>query len=414
MALSKKGWISAGVGAVVVLAAAGYGLVTYEGRLWDQTVSQIIAERPGGATLAYVESGRTWRTRDFRVTAEGPNGVIAAWTGHAAMGWGTRTRLKLDQEVGFGQLFNAPGDGEDITEELILDVTPTGKPRPVRWRLGSMTVVERDANLVCSLEPMELTIHLEEKGNWGKVDLKGLACTDLQKKPLLTAQKLSAKLVYPADRPLAAFEMKTGPFAMEDLEGEGFSLNLSTEPMAAKKSEKAESDPKAPVWEERLSVAIVKPKAEGENPDRVSADLRLTGMSDAFMKEMVEVSNRFASDLAAPARFFELWYEGYVNRELALVLDSMKYVKGRQTATLTGRFEATVDEKSVAHFGSFDLSIPESFIPRETIAEPMLNGEVKLISGVYQSHIDINQQGIFMNGQFVSNPGFLLLLLPAR
>lgn len=403
MTTTKRIGVAAGV--LVLLAGSVFGLVHWEGRMWDARVEKIAANPPQGLKVTYEETGRTWRTRAFRVRAEA-QGLAAAWEGSAEMGWGTRTVLSLNLEEGFGKSIRESGVS-GYRDSMVVETSVSGAMKPVLWRLDALEFKDPASGDVCTTEPLLLTAHETDGKTAVTGSLGGFACR-FGDGTAASIKDLVLNFAVHEDRPIADFSFSGGKFDAEELQGDGFSVKLTSRRM--EDGEKASPADEAR-WEERMDVEVKKPRVEGEAADRVGYTVRLSGLTGAFIDTVTQASEAAALDPLAGWRVLGLWRDAFMKGEIAVMLDDAFYEARDKTAHLTGalRYEAS-PQTGIPQYGLFELRIPEALVQPATIADGLASGELKLVNGEYTTKIEITAGGIFANDQPLAGPGIYQLL----
>ena len=405
--MSGKIWIG-GVSFLAALAAAGAGLVCWEGRVWDEKVREFAANPPAGMKVVYEETGRTWRSRTFRVRAEAAGGLTALWRGHASMGWGTHTSLSLELTEGVGLALAGKGI-EGYRDAMTVETSVTGAVKPLVWRIDPLTIKDRETGGVCRTEP--LVIEAYEAAGRASVTagLEGIVCRSPEDAETANLKGLAFGMTFTEGKPLADLTVSGGAFSAEGLTGEGFSLTLTSERMARKSGAEPEQNAgeKAVRWEERVAVSVEKPRAESDSADRVGFTLRITNLTEDF----INAATGAAADPAAALGVVALWGGAFMKDGLAVELDEAQYVRGKERAVLTGRLAYAEDLKTgIPRWGAFSLTIPQDLIAPATIAEPLSRGQLKLVDGAYRAYVELTAGGIFSNNVPVAGPGVYQLL----
>lgn len=396
--MSKK--ILIGCAALTAAVAAGIGVVCWEGRVWDEQVRAFAAEPPAGVKVTFEETGRTWRTRSFRLRAEAPGGLTALWRGHASMGWGTHTSLSLELTEGVGLALSAAGI-EGYRDAMTVETSVTGAVKPVIWRIDPLTIKDAGSGQICRTEPLVIEA-MEDAGKASmKAGLEGVVCSSPAGAQTANLKGLAFGMQLTDGKPLADLTVSGGPFSAEGLTGDGFSLALTSVKAAAK------PEMKTPRWEERIAFSVEKPSAEGERADRIGFTMRLTNLTEDF----INASTGAASSPAAALGVLGLWREAFMKDGLTVELDEAQYVRGDDRAVLAGRLAYVEDPKTgIPRWGDFSLTIPQTLVAPATIADPLARGQLKLIDGAYKAHVEFTAGGIFSNGVSVAGPGIYQLL----
>ena len=404
MTTTKKAAAAAGL--LVLLAGGAFGLIHWEGRMWDERIQEIAANPPEGIRVIYEEVGRTWRTRTFRVRAEA-QGLLAAWEGSAEMGWGTRTVLELSLEEGLGRSIRDSGV-KGYRDSMVVETSVSGALKPVIWRLDALEFKDAASGDVCTTEPLVVTAH--ETGGKTSVtgSLGGFACR-FGDGASSSVKDLVMNFSSEESRPIADLSLSGGKFDAEELKGEGFSVKLTSRRMDQKD---AASAPAADVRrEERMDVEVKAPSIEGEAADRVGFTVRLSGLTGAFIERVTAASEAAAADPLAGWRVLGLWREAFMKKEIGVTLDDGFYEAKGKTAHLSGTLLYDDSPKTgIPTYGVFELRIPEALVAPATIADGVARGELKLVNGEYTSKIEITAGGIFANGEPLAGPGVYQLL----
>lgn len=405
--MSGKIWIG-GAALLAALAAAGAGLVCWEGRVWDEKVREFAANPPAGMKVVYEETGRTWRSRTFRVRAEAAGGLTALWRGHASMGWGTHTLLSLEPTEGVGLALAGKGI-EGYHDAMTIETSVTGAVKPLVWRIDPLTIKDRETGGSCRTEPLVIEAHEAAGRASVTAGLEGIVCRSPEGAETANLKGLAFGMTFQDGRPLADLTVSGGAFSAEGLAGDGFSLTLTSQKMERKSAEKpeTESGDKAVRWEERVALSVEKPRAEGEVADRVGFKLRITNLTEDFI-------NASTGAAAAPEAAFgviALWGGAFMKDGLTVELDEAQYVRGKDRAVITGRLAYAEDlNTGIPRWGAFSLTIPQDLIAPATIAEPLARGQIKLVDGAYRAHVELTAGGIFSNNVPVWGPGVYQLL----
>ena len=137
--MGAKVWGTAAV-VIAAAAAAGAGIITWEGRVWDEHAQDLASYKEAPVkTVIFTETARTWRTRAFTVEVELLNGLKMVWQGGAEFGLGTKTKASLDLTQGIGAQIAADKSVEGFGDELVIETSMTGTVKPVVWRLNPIT-----------------------------------------------------------------------------------------------------------------------------------------------------------------------------------------------------------------------------------------------------------------------------------
>lgn len=119
--MGAKVWGTAAV-VIAAAAAAGAGIVTWEGRVWDEHAQDLGSYKEAPVkTVVFTETARTWRTRAFTVEVELLNGLKMVWQGSAEFGLGTKTTASLDLTQGIGAQIAADKSVEGFGDELVIE-----------------------------------------------------------------------------------------------------------------------------------------------------------------------------------------------------------------------------------------------------------------------------------------------------
>lgn len=403
MTTTKRIGIAAGV--LVLLAGSGFGLVHWEGRMWDERVAQIAANPPQGIRVAYEETGRTWRTRTFRVRAEA-EGLRAVWDGSAEMGWGTRTVLTLSLDEGLGRSIRDSGVS-GYRDSMVVETSASGAMKPVLWRLDALEFKDAASGDVCTTEPLLVTAHEADGKTSVTGSLGGFVCR-FGDGTSASIRDLVLGFAAQEDRPIADFSLSGGTFDAGELKGDSFSVKLTSRRMEGADKTAAPAEVR---WEERADVEVRKPRIEGEAADRVGFSVRLLGLTGAFIEEVTAASEAAALDPLAGWRVLGLWRDAFLKSEIGVTLDDAFYEAKDKTAHLTGtlRYEAS-PQTGIPKYGQFELRIPEALVQPATIADGVASGELKLVNGEYTTKLEITAGGIFANDQPLAGPGIYQLL----
>ena len=155
--MGAKVWGTAAV-VIAAAAAAGAGIVTWEGRVWDEHAQDLGSYKEAPVkTVVFTETARTWRTRAFTVEVELLNGLKMVWQGSAEFGFGTKTTASLDLTQGIGAQIAADKSVEGFGDELVIETSMTGTVKPVVWRLNPITYRAPENALVCQAEAASIT-----------------------------------------------------------------------------------------------------------------------------------------------------------------------------------------------------------------------------------------------------------------
>lgn len=408
--MSGKTWGAAAAAAVVCIGA-GAAFVHWEGARWDERMAGISAEAASPVKrLAYAETGRTWRTRSYRLEAELDNGLLAVWEGEAAFGLGTRTTASLSRETGLGRsLAEIPGV-EGFADRLTVEVSPTGELRPIVWELDPLTIRDNASDLVCRTEAVRVTGERTGRGDEVAVAMTmgGWSCGPADGSAVTESMRdLKAEVRAGSEKPLADGSITSGAFLTDGLSGDGLRIAFTSLPSAAAPAAAdgaaAPAGASAGRWDERIEIEVKGPKVETDAVDRLSLDMRLTGLSEAFLGELQAFSQSASADPVAAARVLRLWGEAFTKDGVALEVTDAEYAREGRAAHLTGRIAHVPgdgkDPKGDA-WGGFTLTIPESFVSPETAAVYTASGDFRLIDGVYRSRIDFYEAGCFINDAF--------------
>lgn len=403
--MSGKIWIG-GAALLAALAATGAGLVSWEGRVWDEKVREFAANPPAGMKVVYEETGRTWRSRTFRVRAEAAGGLTALWRGHASMGWGTHTSLSLVLTEGVGLALAGKGI-EGYRDAMTVETSVTGAVKPLVWRIDPLTIRDRETGEVCRTEPLVIEAHETAGRASVTAGLEGIVCRSPADAETANLRGLAFGMTYAEGKPLADLTVSGGAFSAEGLAGDGFSLTLTSEKMAKKPGAGPDAAAKADRWEERVALSVEKPRAESDSADRVGFTLRITNLTEDF----INAATGAAADPAAALGVVALWAGAFMKDGLTVELDEAQYVRGKERAVLTGRLAYVEDPKTgIPRWGAFSLTIPQDLVAPATIADPLSRGQLKLVDGAYRAHVELTAGGIFSNNVPVAGPGVYQLL----
>ena len=121
--MGAKVWGTAAV-VIAAAAAAGAGIITWEGRVWDEHAQDLASYKEAPVkTVIFTETARTWRTRAFTVEVELLNGLKMVWQGGAEFGLGTKTKASLDLTQGIGAQIAADKSVEGFGDELVIETS---------------------------------------------------------------------------------------------------------------------------------------------------------------------------------------------------------------------------------------------------------------------------------------------------
>lgn len=405
--MNMKAVVAAGAAGAAVLAAAG--VVYWEAGRWDAMVAGLVAEPPEGVKLDYVETGRTWRTRDFRLRADAGNGITALWTGRAEAGFGLTARLNLSLQEGLGGLIAGAGV-KDYSDEIRVKTSLTGRLAPVEWHIGALSFHDGETGGECRTKPAVL--RFEEREDAFRMDarLEALACrVDGEETTRLSDLRFEGSSR--AGQPLADLSVSGGAFVADELSADGFRVSLRTEPAEnGRKTE--EKDPVEALWVERIEASVSRPRVEGEAADDIGFTARLSGLTESFITKVSEASGNASAHPANAWRLVALWQDAFLKQNVKLLLDDAHYERDGRRATLSGRIACESGEDGRMRYGVFQLAIPQELVAPESIAEPLSTGSLRLVDGVYRTKVDIDGRGIFANDVQVSDFSSFGLLLP--
>lgn len=419
--MGAKVWGTAAV-VIAAAAAAGAGIVTWEGRVWDEHAQDLGSYKEAPVkTVVFTETARTWRTRAFTVEVELLNGLKMVWQGSAEFGFGTKTTASLDLTQGIGAQIAADKSVEWFGDELVIETSMTGTVKPVVWRLNPITYRAPENALVCQAEAASITGEKSGQDIVARFVLGGWSCRTAEEiaanAPSTESMKDLRAEIRVGEKPIADFTFTSGPFVSGELSGDGtraaFISARSAGPAPEGKDGKA-----AQCWDERVELSVTNPKAGGESASEIGLDLTITNLSEAFLTELQTATQETAVNPDAAFRVLGIWSRAFTKDGIALNLTDARYVRGKDAAHLKGAFAYKAADPNAqgqelargASWGSFELAIPQALIAKQTAAVYTASGDLRLIDGVYQSKLEIFENACFVNGNYKGNPIALLSL----
>lgn len=407
--------------AVLLAAAAGIGLVYYEGRTYDAEVARLIERaKAEGFDVSYVESERTFLGRTFRLGLT-EAGESLYWTGNTRFGWGVKSRLALDQTEGLGTLLAKAGV-RGFEDELVLSWSPFGSLRPVTWRGSAFAWHDESFGTTWSFGEQTISVSpagdgayptiayafegvrvkdtdvlegAEERKVWTelgpvRLDYRGLA--DEGADMTLTIERAAVTDDFSAGKTTLAYRLERVKDKASTSEGQTGGGVLDT----------VESEPN---YTENVMLTVEKPVVNGVANDRFSVRARLTGLTAGMIEEFAAIGTGvFLGGLTEQQLFTALGavQNAFVTGGLVWELDECVLTRGDAAASLTGHlaYEAPDATTSGAspRLGAFQMSIPETFVHPDAVAAPLAQGAVKLVDGNLVSHFEIFADRITANG----------------
>ena len=299
--MGAKVWGTAAV-VIAAAAAAGAGIITWEGRVWDEHAQDLASYKEAPVkTVIFTETARTWRTRAFTVEVELLNGLKMVWQGGAEFGLGTKTKASLDLTQGIGAQIAADKSVEGFGDELVIETSMTGTVKPVVWRLNPITYRAPENAFVCQAEAASITGEKIGQDIVARFVLGGWSCRTAEEiaanAPSTESMKDLRAEIRVGEKPIADFTFTSGPFVSGELSGDGtraaFISARSAGPAPEGKDGKA-----AQCWDERVELSVTNPKAGGESASEIGLDLTITNLSEAFL------TNGHAGDGSESGRCF--------------------------------------------------------------------------------------------------------------
>lgn len=410
--------------AVLLAAAAGIGLVYYEGRTYDAEVARLIERaKAEGFEVSYVESERTFLGRVFRVGLT-EAGESLYWTGSTRFGWGVESRLSLDQTEGLGTLPEQAGV-RGFEDELVLSWGPFGAMRPVTWRGSAFALHDESLGTTWSIGEQTISFTPADEGElptiaytlegvrvedttpvegakepkvWteiGPVRLDYRGISDDEADMTLTIERATVTDDFSAGKTTLAYRLERMKEKAASHEGQTGGGVLDT----------VESEA---TYAENVTLSMEKPVVNGVANDRFSVRARLTGLTTGMINEFASIgAGVFLGGLSEAQLLTALGavQNAFVTGGLAWELDECALTRGDATASFTGRLayespDATTPG-AAPRLGAFQMSIPESFVQSDAVAAPLAQGAVKLVDGNLVSHFEIFADRITANGQLL-------------
>lgn len=434
--MNKK--LIGGVVAVALAAAAGVGLVATEKRAFETALRDFAAAAPEGVSIEADITGSDFFSTDFSVRiGEAAGNFAARWQGRAEYGFGTVVRASLDDRRDLGRVLADMGVA-GFRDELEIEWAPWRKEVPVRWRTAGFDYLPDGkagpGALTCTVEPLRFEGAVKD-GRFVRFDYagEGFGCSaggrqQLSVKDFALCYEEKAAPDAETLKHLAPLFPSEASLRVGVISGEGFSMKSLALASTLAKAADAEKTGKAEMSDKtQKTVAGEKPDARWrqtfdgavESPvfenaaigDRIAVRLHLEGLTQTLADNLVglQVAMLALGDeslLAAGA--VEAVEDAFMRGGLALNLETLSLEHKGERAEAAGRIAfmgdaerdraAAFDPNRGVSLGALSVSVPASMIDEKTAAPFIESGALRLVSGFYQSHLELSTTGVRANG----------------
>ena len=416
--------------AVALAAVAGVGLVATEKRAFETALRDFAAAAPEGVSDFF--------STEFSVRiGEAAGNFAARWQGRAEYGFGTVVRASLDDRRDLGRVLADMGVA-GFRDELEIEWAPWSKEVPVRWRTAGFDYLPDGkagpGALTCTVEPLRFEGEVKD-GRFVRFDYagEGFGCSaggrqQLSVKDFALCYEEKAAPDAETLKHLAPLFPSEASLRVGVISGEGFSMKSLALASTLAKAADAEKTGKAEMpdktqktaagekpdarWRQTFDGAVESPVFENAAiGDRIAVRLHLEGLTQTLADNLVGLQvAMFAlgDESLFAAGAVKAVEEAFMRGGLALNLETLSLEHKGERAEAAGRIAfmgdaerdraAAFDPNRGVSLGALSVSVPASMIDEKTAAPFIESGALRLVSGFYQSHLELSTAGVRANG----------------
>ncbi len=391
-----------GAGVLVIAAAAGAGLVWWQGSIFDAQFDDFAKRLSDEGAKAGLNVSAEITERNFAgrglMLLVSTGGVEFRWLGNASFGFGTTARLALDPLYGTAVDFPKLGL-KGLQDELLVKSSFTGKDVHYSWRVKPFSFTDSGSGWVnCEVGAQTLTGsgHLDK----ARYDWEGLTCRAEGETLKLGKTALDYRNLAPE------YLDADTHFTTEGLDFSGPDLKLGLQKTRISVSTRKEAQTASAAGEPSESASSKLSIAYDVGFDGLKADGRQLFDSWQTKVRFLHVPEMLAAQLAVssaagnPFATLSLLEAAFRDDGLTMELDESRLLRGKGEAVLSGRVAQDGER-----FGAFSFTmdpavaadVPEVLVELEVLKN---SGFLQSVDGRLTSHIEIQSDGtVLANGK---------------